>query len=598
MNRFLPWIGGVIGVAIIATGGYFGYSSYSNGSSQRQNNQEEVNSPDPVPERDLALCNGSENVVFEDEILVFAIRSTLGIPAQDEASRYTVPCDALLKLEELKAPTQAIGSVKGLEYAINLKKLDLRENYLLSHESLFGLPNLDSINLTQTGINNFLSASKNSLRYLDLGKNALTEIDSLNIGEYKKLSSLNLHTNKISDFRPLLEILSLSQTFSYISIFNNPIDLSVNKESRQIIDQLIAQGIEVVWDELNLDLRVGDGARAKEVSVDAPDIVSLTALVSVNETFSQDIEIESVEFFEITSTGALSSIHVDSEAPFSFGVGFDENEIGTFRYVAEVRTKRGATFLTSLADAVTVRVTKPECLKNADCNDNNQCTNNSCINKKCAYTPIAGCGESECKNDSDCSDSRECTSDRCVSGKCEHYMQTSCVEGKKETICYDGTDNDKDGKIDCRDSDCSVEATCGEICDNGINDDGDSNVDCNDRRDCADHPSCQVSAQSCNSDVSLYCYAFADTVRCSLNMAIKGSNNACSASVVTCDRTSCWSSSSANKQEFNFQGCESLKTKLQTSPDGTVLKGNAALGLGEAQTCGGLNLCRRIILCD
>lgn len=565
MNRFIPWIGGVAGVAVLATGGYFAYSSYSAGSFESQNNQEE-NLQEPVSQKDPALCNGSENVVFEDQALVFAIRSTLGIPAQDEASKYMIPCDALLKLEELKAPTRAIGSVKGIEYALNLKKLDLRENYLLAHESLFGLPNLQSINLTQTGISNFLSASKNSLTEIDLGANVLSEMDSLDLGQYAKISSLNLHTNKISDLRALLEISTLSRGFTYLSIFNNPLDLSVNKESRQIIDQLIAQGIDVVWDELSLDLRVGDGARAKEVSVDAPDIVSLTAIIHVNKDFSDSIEIESVEFFEVTPTGAISSIDFDREAPFSFGVAFDENETGTFRYVAEVRTKQGATFLTPLADAVTIRVSKPECLKNADCNDNNQCTTNTCINKKCSYSPIAGCGNSECKNDTDCSDSRQCTTDRCIAGKCEHYMQTSCVEGK-EILCSDGKDNNKNGKIDCQDSDCSED------------------------------PSCKVEVQACNADVSIYCYSFGDTVRCSLDMARKEGTQ-CSAGVVTCDRNSCWSPSSRNKQAFDFQGCESLKTKLQTLPDGTILKGNSALGLDSTQTCGGLNLCRRIILCQ
>jgi len=596
-NRLMVWGFGIVGAVVLATGGYFAYSSYSAGSFENQNNQE-VNSQEPVPQRDLAICNGSENVVFEDQALVFAIRSTLGIPAQDEASKSMIPCDALLKLEELKAPTRAIGSVKGIEYAINLKKLDLRENYLLDHESLFGLPNLQSINLTQTGINSFLSASKNSLTEIDLGANVLAEMDSLDLGQYAKISSLNLHTNKISDLRPLLDISTLSTGFTYLSIFNNPLDLSVNKESRQIIDQLIAQGIDVVWDELSLDLRIGDGARAKEVSVDAPDIVSLTAIVEVNNVHA--IDIESVEFFEITSTGALSSIDVDFESPFSFGVGFDENEIGTFRYVAEVRTKRGATFLTPLADAVTVRVTKPECLKNADCNDDNQCTNNSCINKKCAYTPIAGCGDAECKNDGDCSDSRECTSDRCVSGKCEHYMQTSCVEGKKETICYDGTDNDKDGKIDCRDSDCSVEPTCGEICDNGINDDGDPNIDCNDRRDCADHPSCQGhdDITKCNTVPAVRCYETGGNgvkyTVCNLNLSI-GGDASCSTEFLTCANGRC---SNVTGGTVDFQGCGALEDILMSGAPGTQMSGIQALGIPSSQVCGSMDMCRKIILCE
>lgn len=620
MNRFFPWIGGFIGVAIIATGGYFGYSSYSSNRSDQNTNNTEQRETDPK-EQEVILCSGSENVLFEDQVLVYVIRENLGLLGSEDDFSLSLSCDELLRLEKLKGSDRGIENLKGLEHAVSLKDLDLSKNILLNPNPAFLLPNLRALNLTKTTLPYFSSASEDSLRALDLGGNYLPSISG--IEKYKKINSLNIQKNSIRDIRPLLEMPGLSS----VSMYNNPLDLSPNKEARQIIQQLLDRGgLEVFWDELSLDLRVGDGARNKEIEVNAPDIVSLTALIQKNKTFETEISIESVEFFEVLPQGALSSIHLDTTVPFSFDVPFDLSDEGVFQYAAEVRTKFGATFLTPASDYVKIRVKKSECLKNADCNDNNACTNNVCVNNKCQYTPIDRC--SECRVDGDCKDDRQCTTDRCVSGKCEHYLQTACSEyeeiscndgkdnnknGKidcadsdcagsascKETICYDGVDNDKDGKIDCKDSDCSVESTCGEICDNGVNDDGDSNVDCNDHRDCADHPSCQAPVQACNSDVSIVCkeiYAENESqVHCSLKMNIKG-NNRCSASLVTCNRDRCWSDTSGGN--FDFQGCRNLQRELQRLPAGTVLTGNSALELDSTQMCGGLNLCRKIILCE
>jgi len=65
-----------------------------------------------------------------------------------------------------------------------------------------------------------------------------------------------------------------------------------------------------------------------------------------------------------------------------------------------------------------------------------------------------------------------------------------------ETKCDDGKDNDKDGDIDCADTDCAGDPVCGggavEICDNNVDDDGDNLIDCADP-DCTTDPACAVS---------------------------------------------------------------------------------------------------------
>ena len=57
--------------------------------------------------------------------------------------------------------------------------------------------------------------------------------------------------------------------------------------------------------------------------------------------------------------------------------------------------------------------------------------------------------------------------------------------------CENGTDDDRDGDVDCDDSDCADLAVCipDEICDNGIDDDRDGAADCDDN-DCVDDAGC------------------------------------------------------------------------------------------------------------
>lgn len=63
--------------------------------------------------------------------------------------------------------------------------------------------------------------------------------------------------------------------------------------------------------------------------------------------------------------------------------------------------------------------------------------------------------------------------------------------------CYNGTDDNNDGKADCADPSCDFEPSCAEDCGNGVDDDGDGAVDCQDGS-CAFQAPC---AEACNNDV-------------------------------------------------------------------------------------------------
>ncbi len=71
-------------------------------------------------------------------------------------------------------------------------------------------------------------------------------------------------------------------------------------------------------------------------------------------------------------------------------------------------------------------------------------------------------------------------------------------------VCFDGIDNDRDGRLDCADDDCAETCTAvqmygaplphapvAEICDDGADNDGDGRVDCADDG-CSTYDACQA----------------------------------------------------------------------------------------------------------
>ncbi len=84
---------------------------------------------------------------------------------------------------------------------------------------------------------------------------------------------------------------------------------------------------------------------------------------------------------------------------------------------------------------------------------------------------------------------------------------SSTIIGLKYTeICDNLIDDDLDGRIDCKDSDCFEDPYCAissqpEICDNAVDDDKDSLIDCQDP-DCAAFPACLPPVvEICNNQI-------------------------------------------------------------------------------------------------
>ena len=76
-------------------------------------------------------------------------------------------------------------------------------------------------------------------------------------------------------------------------------------------------------------------------------------------------------------------------------------------------------------------------------------------------------------------------------------------------VCSNGSDDDCDGRMDCRDPDCSSDPACrvctAELCGNGVDDDCDGRTDCADP-DCADAAVCCVpTAEQCRDGADNDC---------------------------------------------------------------------------------------------
>ncbi|MBP7051420.1 MAG: leucine-rich repeat domain-containing protein [Phycisphaerae bacterium] len=150
----------------------------------------------------MSGAQAEEPVHFEDTNLKRAVEEELWIADP-------TPSD-MLGLTSLKAATQGIGSLVGLEYALNLQTLKLTDNgHIADLSPLAGLTELRELIFNQNQVWDISPlASLVELRELDAHHNQISDISALR--GLTKLTRLDLHENPIRDISALSSLADLS----------------------------------------------------------------------------------------------------------------------------------------------------------------------------------------------------------------------------------------------------------------------------------------------------------------------------------------------------------------------------------------------------
>lgn len=172
----------------------------------------------------------SETVVFEDKALETAVKTALGLTANEPVTSENIL--ALTKLVAVKGEAGTISSLKGLEYALNLNTITFTGQPIKDLTPLVHLP-LVSIGIAGTDVSDFSPLNEMKLTALDVSYTKITakqfEMFSFDkslellisdntyfkdisfLKEYTQLRDLRLSNNEIADITPLTKMVNLIQ---------------------------------------------------------------------------------------------------------------------------------------------------------------------------------------------------------------------------------------------------------------------------------------------------------------------------------------------------------------------------------------------------
>ena len=190
---------------------------------------------------DLAAFKRFETtlVSFVDAELEAFVRSALGRDEGDLSDQ------DMLELITLNASAPAEGGnirrLEGLEFAENLRVLDIARHQLDDLSLLAGLSRLEELNLNSNAISDISPlAELRALRDLNLNRNAVADVTALE--QLPQLSLLGLDDNVLQDITPLAANAAFGEA-SIISLFRNCLDLSEDSASSQAIAALQARDV-------------------------------------------------------------------------------------------------------------------------------------------------------------------------------------------------------------------------------------------------------------------------------------------------------------------------------------------------------------------
>ncbi|MBN1275562.1 LamG domain-containing protein [Candidatus Woesearchaeota archaeon] len=166
---------------------------------------------------------------------------------------------------------------------------------------------------------------------------------------------------------------------------------------------------------------------------------------------------------------------------------------------------------------------EPECIVDTDCTTTvNECRHNVCDDGQCVIEQSPDCGN-ECKIDADCDDKNTCTTDSCVKGNCLNNLNCEqdnicCESCSDDPDCYECTeDNDCSGALElceekvCINHECTIQTIqdCTDECTQDVDCD-DNNACTTDRCEaglCINSMNCEadnICCDECSTDVDCY----------------------------------------------------------------------------------------------
>lgn len=250
-----------------------------------------------------------------DENLKEAIRQALNKPEGD------ITVGDMIQLHYVDASFRNVANLEGLQYAQNLKFLNLWWNNIEDISIVSSLTNLEWINLANNNISDItaLSSLKKlvsldlwsnnienissisnliNLQWLSLGYNKISDISP--ISNSKNLKELYINNNRITDIQP---VEGLYDNLEKLNIFNNFINLS-EQNTQQIINNLknklgdnfkyLPQNKLPEWDmdeivnipDKNLEAAIREELNIPVRDITAGDMLQLTFLSACGKNIS------------------------------------------------------------------------------------------------------------------------------------------------------------------------------------------------------------------------------------------------------------------------------------------------------------------------
>ena len=155
----------------------------------------------PFGEKKFTEIENSEKIEFDDLNLKEALIEYYKFHINKDFKGEEMTVGMMEQFTSLSLPWKNIFSLKGLEYAVNLKNLNLSNNFIEDITPLEKLVELEDLNLTNNKIKDPKSLAKlTKLRQLVLRKNLMNNLDFLND---LKVESLDISMNSVlKDYIP------------------------------------------------------------------------------------------------------------------------------------------------------------------------------------------------------------------------------------------------------------------------------------------------------------------------------------------------------------------------------------------------------------